>query len=140
VPILVETQRSASVQRIRSVGLVPSVAEQSSVAPSGQVIRQSPSAGSQVPPGTTVSITVSKGEEKATVPNVVGKLRPDAVSALREAGLSPKVSEQLTSVPSQVGKVMDQFPPFGSEVDPGSTVTVVVGNAPPAPAEEEIEE
>jgi eukaryotic-like serine/threonine-protein kinase len=140
VPILVEAQRSAAVQRIRSIGLVPSVGEQSSAAPSGQVIRQSPSAGSQVPPGTTVSITVSKGEEKATVPNVVGKLRPDAVSALREAGLSPKVSEQLTSVPSQVGKVMDQFPPFGSEVDPGSTVTVVVGKAPPASPEEEIEE
>jgi eukaryotic-like serine/threonine-protein kinase len=140
VPILVESQRSVAVQRIRSLGLVPSVSEQASSAPVGQVIRQAPSAGSQVAPGSTVSITVSKGEEKSTVPNVIGKLRPDAVSALREAGLAPTVSEQETDVPSKVGRVTDQFPPPGSEVDPGSTVTVVVGKAPPAPAAAEEEE
>jgi eukaryotic-like serine/threonine-protein kinase len=140
VPILVESQRSIAVQKIRSLGLVPSVSEQSSSAPAGQVIRQAPSAGSQVPPGSTVSITVSKGEEKATVPNVIGKLRAEAVSALREAGLTPAVSEQETNVPSKVGRVTDQFPPFGSEVNPGSKVTVVVGKAPPAGSEEESEE
>jgi beta-lactam-binding protein with PASTA domain/predicted Ser/Thr protein kinase len=141
VPILVETQRSVAVQQIRSRGLVPSVTEEASPAPAGQVIRQAPSAGSQVAPGSTVSITVSKGEkkaEKASVPNVIGKLRADAVAALREAGLKPTVSEQETDVPSKVGRVTDQFPPPGSEVDPGTGVTVVVGKAPPpAPEEEE---
>jgi serine/threonine-protein kinase len=138
VPILVETRRSAAVQKIRSLGLVPNVSEESSSAPAGQVIRQSPSAGSEVDPGSTVSISVSEGEETATVPNVIGKLRPDAVAALREAGLTPTVSEQETSVPSKVGRVTDQFPPPGSEVEPGSEVTVVVGKAPPAaPVEEE---
>jgi serine/threonine-protein kinase len=140
VPILVETQRSVAVQKIRSLGLVPSVSEQTSPAPTGQVIRQAPSAGSMVDPGSTVSITVSKGEEKATVPNVIGNLRPDAVTALREAGLRPSVSEQETEVPSKVGRVTDQFPPPGSEVDPGSTVTVVVGKKPPPEPEEELEE
>jgi beta-lactam-binding protein with PASTA domain/predicted Ser/Thr protein kinase len=142
VPILVETQRSVAVQQIRSRGLVPSVSEEASPAPAGQVIRQSPSAGSRVPPGSTVSITVSKGEkkaEKATVPNVIGKLRADAVAALREAGLKPTVSEQETDVPSKVGRVTDQFPPPGSEVDPGTGVTVVVGKAPPPAPEEEAE-
>jgi beta-lactam-binding protein with PASTA domain/predicted Ser/Thr protein kinase len=139
VPILVETQRSVAVQQIRSRGLVPSVTEKASSAPAGQVIRQAPSAGSQVPPGSTVSITVSKGVEKASVPNVIGKLRPDAVATLREAGLKPTVSEQETDVPSKVGRVTDQFPPPGSEVDPGTGVTVVVGKAPPPAPEEEAE-
>jgi serine/threonine-protein kinase len=139
VPILVESQRSVAVQRIRSLGLVPSVSEQTSSAPAGQVIRQAPSAGSQVAPGSTISITVSKGEEKTTVPNVIGKLRPEAVAALREAGLKPTVSEQETEVPAKVGRVTDQFPPPGSEVDPGTGVTVVVGKAPPAVPEEEEE-
>jgi serine/threonine-protein kinase len=103
------------------------------------VIRQAPSAGSQVAPGSTISITVSKGEEKTTVPNVIGKLRPEAVAALREAGLKPTVSEQETEVPAKVGRVTDQFPPPGSEVDPGTGVTVVVGKAPPAVPEEEEE-
>jgi beta-lactam-binding protein with PASTA domain len=104
------------------------------------VIRQAPSAGSQLPPGSTVSIAVSKGEEKATAPNVIGKERAEAVEAVREAGLEPVVQEQETEVPSQVGRVTDQFPPPASEVKPGSTVTLVVGKAAAAGAETELEE
>jgi eukaryotic-like serine/threonine-protein kinase len=138
VPVLVGTQAAVAEQQIRGAGLVPSVSETPNSAPEGQVIRQTPSAGSRIAPGSSVSIVVSEGEETASVPNVIGKLRPDAVSALREAGLTPTVNEQLTDVPSKVGKVTDQFPPPGSEVEPGDTVTIVVGKAPPveAPVEE----
>jgi serine/threonine-protein kinase len=98
------------------------------------VIRQTPSAGSRIEPGSTVTIVVSEGVETASVPNVIGKLRADAVSAVREAGLTPTVSEQETDVPSKAGKATDQFPPPGAEVEPGDTVTIVVGKAPPAEA------
>jgi eukaryotic-like serine/threonine-protein kinase len=127
VPVLVGTQRSLAVQQIRGRGLAPSVEEEESSAPAGEVIRQSPSAGSELPPGSTVSVVVSKGEEKAKVPNVIGKERAEAVQALRDAGLAPAVQEQETEVASQVGRVTDQFPPPGSEVEAGTEVTVVVG-------------
>ena len=127
VPVLVGTQRSVAVQQIRGRGFVPSVEERESSEPAGQVISQAPSAGSQLPPGSTVSIVVSKGEEKATVPNAIGKLRAEAVEEVRAAGLKPTVSEQQTEVEAQVGRVTDQFPPPGSEVKPGSSVTLVVG-------------
>jgi serine/threonine-protein kinase len=140
VPVLVGSQRSLAVQQIRGRGFVPSVEEVEDSAAAGQVIRQAPSAGSQLPPGSTVSIAVSKGEEKATAPNVIGKERAEAVEAVREAGLKPVVQEQETEVPSQVGRVTDQFPPPGSEVKPGSTLTLVVGKAAAAPAETEAEE
>jgi len=139
VPVLVGSQRSLAVQQIRGRGFVPSVEEVEDNAATGQVIRQAPSAGSQLPPGSTVSIAVSKGEEKATAPNLIGKERAEAVEAVREAGLEPVVQEQETEVPSQVGRVTDQFPPPGSEVKPGSTVTLVVGKAATA-AETEVEE
>ncbi len=129
VPVLVGTQRSVAVQQIRGRGFSPSVEEAASSKPAGEVIRQAPSAGSQLPAGSTVSIVVSKGEAKTAVPNVIGKLRADAVEALRAAGLKPVVQEQETEVPSQAGRVTDQFPPPGSEVPPSSTVTVVVGKA-----------
>jgi serine/threonine-protein kinase len=129
VPVLVGTQRSVAVQQIRSRGLSPSVEEADSPKPTGEVIRQAPSAGSQLPAGSTVSIVVSKGEKKTAVPNVIGKLRADAVEALRAVGLKPVVQEQETEVPSKIGRVTDQFPPPGSEVSPSSTVTVVVGKA-----------
>jgi eukaryotic-like serine/threonine-protein kinase len=140
VPVLVGTQRSVAVQQIRSRGFVPSVEERESSSPAGQVIRQAPSAGSQLPAGSTVSIVVSKGEEKATVPNEIGKQRSEAVEAVRAAGLNPSVQEQQTEVPSQVGRVIDQFPPPGSKVAPGSTVTLVVGKRSTGSTETEEEE
>lgn len=140
VPVVVGSQRSLAVQQIRGRGFTPSVEEVESKQPEGQVIRQAPSAGSQLPPGSTVSITVSKGEEKATAPNVIGKERAEAVEAVRAAGLKPVVQEQETEVPSQVGRVTDQFPPPNSELKPGSTVTLVVGKAAVGAAEPEAEE
>jgi eukaryotic-like serine/threonine-protein kinase len=140
VPVVVGSQRSLAVQQIRGRGFTPSVEEVASKQPEGQVIRQAPSAGSQLPPGSTVSITVSKGEEKATAPNVIGKERAEAVEAVRAAGLKPVVQEQETEVPSQVGRVTDQFPPPSSELKPGSTVTLVVGKAAAGAAETEAEE
>ena len=140
VPVLAGTQRSVAVQQIRGRGFTPSVEEEESAKPSGEVIRQTPNAGSQLPAGSTVSIVISKGEAKATVPNVIGKLRADAVEALRAEGLKPAVNEAETEVPSQVGRVTDQFPPPGSEVKPGSAVTVVVGKQASGPAEPEAEE
>jgi len=139
VPVLVGSQRSVAVQQIRGRGFQPSVEEEQSSSPEGQVIRQAPSAGSQLPPGSTVSIVVSKGEEKATTPNVIGKLRADAVEEVRAAGLKPVVQEQETEVPAQVGKVTDQFPPPGAELKPGSTVTLVVGKQAAGSAELEAE-
>ena len=140
VPVVVGSQRSLAVQQIRGRGFTPAVEEVESKQAEGQVIRQAPSAGSQLPPGSTVSITVSKGEEKATAPNVIGKERAEAVEMVREAGLKPVVQEQETEVPSQVGRVTDQFPPPNSEVKPGSTVTLVVGKAAIGAAETEAEE
>lgn len=139
VPVLVGSQRSVAVQQIRGRGFVPSVEEQRSSDPAGQVIRQAPSAGSQLPAGSTVSIVVSKGEEKATVPNAIGKERSEAVEAVRAAGLTPAVQEQQTEVPSQVGRVTDQFPPPGSKLKPGSTVTLVVGKRSTGSTESEEE-
>ncbi len=127
VPVLVGTQRSVAVQQIRGRGLTPSVEEEENSAPAGEVIRQTPSAGSEVEPGSTVTIVVSRGEQQVSVPNVIGKVRSDAVQAMRDAGLVPSVQEQETDVPSQVGRVTDQFPPPGSNVTSGTEVTLVVG-------------
>jgi serine/threonine-protein kinase len=139
VPVLVGTQRSVAVQQIRGRGLEPSVSEEESSSPAGEVIRQSPSAGSEVDPGSTVAIVVSAGKQQARVPNVIGKLRSEAVQALRDAGLTPTVEEEETEVPSKVGRTLDQFPPPGSEVEPGAAATIVVGKKTAAVAPEEEE-
>jgi serine/threonine-protein kinase len=140
VPVLVGTQRSVAVQQIRGRGFVPSVEEETSSSPAGQVIQQAPHAGSQLPPGSTVSIVISKAEEKATTPNAIGELRAEAVEAVRAAGLKPIVQEQETEVSAKVGRVIDQFPPPGSKLKPGSSVTLVVGKRATGSVEPEAEE
>jgi serine/threonine protein kinase len=133
VPVLVGAQRTVAVQQIRSRGLVASVSEETSSSPVGQVVRQSPSAGSEVEPGSTVSIVVSKGQQKVTVPSLIGELRSEAVTTLREAGLKPIVSEQETEASSKVGHVIDQLPSSGAKVERGSEVTVVIGKVASEP-------
>ncbi len=91
------------------------------------MIRQSPSAGRKVEEGATVSIVVAKAVKQATVPNVIGKERRDAVERVRAAGLVPAVEEEETEVEGQIGRVVDQFPPPAEEVEPGSEVKLVVG-------------
>ncbi len=137
VPVLVGTQRSVAVQQIRGRGLEPSISEEESGAPAGEVIGQSPDAGTEVEPGSSVSIVVSAGKEQAKVPNVIGKLRAEAVQAVRDAGLNPTVEEEETEVAGKVGRAIDQFPPPGSELEPGDAVTIVVGKQEPVEAEEE---
>jgi serine/threonine-protein kinase len=138
VPVLVGSQRRLAVQQIRGRGLTPSVSEEESDSPAGEVISQSPSAGSEVEAGSTVAIAVSAGKQQAKVPNVIGKLRSEAVQTVREAGLSPTVEEEETEVTGKVGRALDQFPPPGSELEPGDAVTIVVGKQ--ARAEPEAEE
>ena len=60
------------------------------------------------------------------------------VQTMREAGLSPTVEEEETEVTGKVGRAIDQFPPPGSELEPGDAVTIVVGKQ--AQAEPEAEE
>ncbi len=139
VPVVAGAQRSVAVQRIRGRGLVPDIEEEESSAPQGQVTRQSPSAGSQVPPGSGVTIGVSSGEAQDTVPNVIGKLRSTAVTKLREAGLEPTVEEEETDVPAKVGKVIDQSLSPGTEVAPGTPITIFVGKTATGAVTEEEE-
>lgn len=138
VPVLVGSQRRLAVQQIRGRGLTPSVSEEESNSAAGEVLSQSPSAGSEVEAGSTVAIVVSAGKQQAKVPNVIGKLRREAVEAVRAAGLEPTVEEEETEVAGKVGRATDQFPPPGSELEPGDAVTIVVGKQ--AQAEPEAKE
>ncbi len=140
VPVLVDKQRRLAVEEIRARGLTPEVGEEESGQPVGRVLRQSPSAGQELEPGSTVQIVVSSGRETKKMPGVVGQERREAVEAVRAAGLTPQVEEEETRNEEKIGLVTRQSPRGGTELTPGAEVTLVVGKrAPKAPVEEEIE-
>lgn len=137
VPVLVDKQRRLAVQEIRARGLTPEVGEEESGQPVGRVLRQSPSAGRELEPGETVQIVVSSGRETRKMPGVVGSERREAVEAVRAAGLTPVVEEEETRNEAKIGLVTRQSPRGGTELAPGSEVTLIVGRrAAPEPEPE----
>ena len=92
---------------------------------SGKIISQSPRAGSTLTVGATVTIYVSKGKQKFTVPNVVGLASATATSTLKNSGF--KVSSEgafSNTVPK--GKVISQSPAANSVAAQGDTVYITV--------------
>jgi len=139
VPVLIDKQRRLAVQEIRARGLTPEVGEEESGQPVGRVLRQSPSAGQELEPGATVQIVVSSGRETKKMPGVVGSERREAVETVRAAGLTPVVEEEETRNEAKIGLVTRQSPSGGTELAPGSEVTLIVGKRAAAPPEEEPE-
>jgi serine/threonine-protein kinase len=137
VPVLVDKQRRLAVEEIRARGLVPEVGEEESAQPVGRVLRQSPSAGQELEPGSTVGIVVSSGRETKKMPGVVGSERRAAVEEVRAAGLTPVVEEEETRNEAKIGLVIRQSPHGGTELTPGSEVTLIVGRRAIVPPEEE---
>ena len=130
VPPVVGQTQSAAEQQLSARGLESSASEQNSDRPAGEVLSQSPDAGTRVDPGTTVELVVSKGPEPVTtvdVPNVVGLNRSDAVSQMTALGLKPSVEERTTDIEPQNGRVIDQNPGGGSTVNEGTRIVLIVG-------------
>jgi serine/threonine-protein kinase len=97
--------------------------------PAGQVISSKPAAGAEVDPGNAVALVVSSGPGKVAVPAVVGLSESVASGRVQDAGLVPSVTTQSDpSIPA--GQVISSKPAAGTEVDPGSTVTLVVSSGP----------
>jgi serine/threonine protein kinase/beta-lactam-binding protein with PASTA domain len=118
---------------LRQTGLVgaPSTTEaNSATVPRGRVITTSPSPGQMVAPGSTVEIVVSTG--KVSMPELRGRTRAEAETALKDLGLVPNVQEVENSQ-VEAGRVTDQSEPVNAAVDQGKTVNVVVAKAPAPP-------
>ena len=97
--------------------------------PAGNVISQSPEAGTELAKGSVVTLRVSLGAEitKVRVPNVVGKDQLTAATELTEAGLQPGVVEETTNEdPNLIGKVCYQSYSVGSYVDSGTVIDMKI--------------
>ncbi len=98
--------------------------------PAGQVIESDPAPGASVACGSAVSLVVSSGPCKVSVPNVVNLPESEARQKLETAcqpGPCLNPVTQLTansSVPE--GKVIQSDPPQNTSLDCGAQVTLVV--------------
>ena len=95
--------------------------------PEGYVISQDPTyiANYNVKEGSSVNVVVSKGQEKTTVPKVVGMTREEAEKALEDANLEAEIVEE-TSRTVEEGYVISQEVEANTEAYAGDTVKIHV--------------
>jgi serine/threonine-protein kinase len=98
-----------------------------STQPKGQVISTDPAAGTEVPRGSKITVSVSKGPGTTQVPDVTQQNQSDATTILKQAGFSVGVVYQPTTDPSGDGIVLSQDPIGGSNGTAGETVVITVG-------------
>ena len=96
-------------------------------APKDTVVDTSPGVGTLQPPGTTITIMVSKGPTTSTVPDVTSLSQSDAQATLKASGFGVKIVSQPVTDQSQDGIVQTQDPPGGTQQPPGTIVTIAVG-------------
>jgi len=94
----------------------------------GYVYQQDPEQGTKQPRGSIVTILVSSGKPKVTVPSLVGKSRDAAVAELTRLQLEPNVVQVSSS--QQANQVTAQAPKAGVVVVAGSSVRINVSSGP----------
>ncbi|MDD6043923.1 MAG: Stk1 family PASTA domain-containing Ser/Thr kinase [Eubacteriaceae bacterium] len=99
--------------------------------PEGEIIDQTPSAGTEVETGTKIDIVVSKGTSKIPVPNLIGRTVDDAKQLLKDAGLKlGKVSYEESSV-YKANVIMGHDYENGEKVEKGTSVDIIVSKGEP---------
>ncbi|MGH2710658.1 MAG: Stk1 family PASTA domain-containing Ser/Thr kinase [Actinomycetota bacterium] len=101
----------------------------------GTVLKQDPVAGTREQPDTFVDLVVSGGPGTVEVPSVVCDSIAQAQSEVAQAGLEFDVIGSRFSEDCPEGSVAEQTPAAGTEVEEGSTVSVVETEGPePTPS------
>ena len=130
VPTLVGSRLSEATRVAEQEGLIVEVERVDSVKPAGQVLDQEPAAQTTADRGSTVTLTVSRGN-LVRVPSLVGYTLHDALVQLGAAGLAQgEIVEQETGE-SEPGTVLAQSPGPGETVERDGSVDLVVEAEPP---------
>ncbi len=133
VPDVVGQQESQAESGLQAKGFQVQIkSDPNSTAPIGQVLQESPPAGSMQPPNTTITLTVSGG--LVPVPSVINDSEQTAQSVLTTAGFQVSVQQGTAGPQFADGTVFQEVPASGS-APKGSTVVIYVQNgALPSPS------
>jgi serine/threonine-protein kinase len=128
IPNVVDQPYPNAQSALEGAGFTVAKQEESSDQPKGQVIAQDPQPGTNAPQGTKVTLTVSKGPATKEVPDVTGRLQPEAVTLLQDAGFLVTIVKQDVTDPGQDGLVLAEDPHAGTKAKQGAAVTITVGH------------
>ncbi len=139
VPNVVGQQYASAESALQGLGFGVARENVESDEPAGIVVGQVPGAGSEASKGSTVTLQVSEGPQTSEVPDVTSQDAASARSQLQSSGFRTRVVREDTEDLSLDGLVISQDPAGGTELEPGETVTIVVGRFVEPTDEGEIE-
>lgn len=127
VPAMVNYTEKKAEKELTKAGLkVKKAYATSDTVKEGYVIKQSPKGGTIVNKGFAVTITISKGVGKTTVPSLIGVSQSVAERELNQVGLKLGTVSYDYSGEVGVGDVISQGIESGTSVDKGTKVSVVL--------------
>lgn len=124
-------QYDEAVKKLEEMGLkVKKIEREDETADIGEVVAQSPKKGVMLSEGATIELYVctSRPEnERAQVPNVVGKTKAEAEQTLKAAGFQlGNIKKESSDKPE--GEVIKQDPSAESESPKGTSVNIVISS------------
>jgi eukaryotic-like serine/threonine-protein kinase len=128
VPAVVGLRAADAVERLRTSGYPADPRRRDDPARRGRVVGQDPEAGTELDPGRTVVIYVSRAPNTVDVPDVVGAPVAEAFERLQAAGLRGRAVQAFAR--QARGRVVRQQPAAAGEAPRGSTVVLTVSRGP----------
>jgi hypothetical protein len=125
-----EVSRATSALANKGLGLGAQTKVSSEKVSKGQIIKQSPEAGTEIEAGGSVSVTVSSGPSTVEVPDLTGKNRSEARNILHSANLALGMIANAPSDDMPRGRIIEQFPVAGRKVERGGTVRITLSSQP----------
>jgi eukaryotic-like serine/threonine-protein kinase len=128
VPDVTGTNIEQAQRNITVAHLTAQVQEVDSTAERGRVLKQSPAGGASVKPGSTVTLTVSRGN-LLQMPSLHGLTRDQAQATLQKMGWIGTLKQLTTQVndANLVGVVVAQDVPPGTGFARDQTITITIG-------------
>lgn len=135
VPRIIGMSQSEAEKELSSKGLVLKVDRYATDdhVPAGLVSLQNPRGNAYASRGMSVTVTISKGQPKVTVPSVVGNSFPEAQIALAGSRLHAGRESLVTSAEPR-DTVLAQVPEPGTPAESFSEVNLLVSSGPVDPA------
>ena len=131
VPQLVGLTKSQAIEALNNAELTSQIQKVfSEVVPEGVVISANPTSGNSVSKNQLVTLTISKGPEFFTVPDLKNLKLEEVKTRLTETGL--KLGEVTYEFSSEVKKnlAISATPGFGQPARPNSLVAIVISKGP----------
>ena len=132
VPSVVGQSTAAAIATLKEAGFAATVAgeEFSDEYAAGDVVRQAPTAGTDLRKGDTVDLYVSKGAETLSLEDFKGWSAAEVRDWLKGSGLSG-VEKTGKSAAVETGLVFKQEPAAGADVKRGDSITYWVSSGAP---------